>query len=159
MQAGVGFQVHFAEDLWELQKALGKQKQQHLPALAREGKIGERPFRFLVKRGHCLAAVPSLVPRLRVSHFRAWDGVIGHCVSHKLREPVRIETAIRVDCQAVTVNLYLVSIEDGVALDELKVNFESLRIAGKRGIQILESDIRQVVPSNVATGIRLASML
>lgn len=111
-----------------------------------------------MERGYCLAAVPFLVPRLGVSHSRAWDSVIDHCVSHKLREPMRIDTAIRVDCQAVAVNLYLVSIKDDVTLDEFKVNFESLWIADKRGIQILNSDIRQVVPSNVATGIRSASI-
>ncbi|WP_420381387.1 hypothetical protein [Novosphingobium sp.] len=62
-------------------------------------------------------------------------------MSHKLGEPMRIDTAVRVNCQTVTVYLYLVSIENDITLDEFKVNFEGLRIAGKRGIQILNGDI------------------
>jgi hypothetical protein len=59
---------------------------------------------------------------------------------------MRLYAAIGVDGQAMTVNFYEMSVENDVALDEFEVNFESLRVTGECGIQIIYRDVRQVIP-------------
>jgi hypothetical protein len=62
-----------------------------------------------------------------------------------------LDTTISVNCQAMTVDFYLVAIDRDVAFDQCEVNVDGFRIARQDRDKIGFSQLRQMAPIGSST--------